>query len=176
MIGDATPGGGSGRELRAHTAMSSKARSSRSSGVLPSLNDDGDLPPGIHSAGWTEIEARFGKGTAARERAFATLKTVHELATRTGSLRSFYVFGSFVSAATEPRDVDVFLVMAADFRVEDGPAQSEALFSHANAQGRYRASIFWLREGTVSRDTLRELCDGWQIKRSGALRGILEIA
>lgn len=155
--------------------MSSKAPSSRSLEVLPPLNDDGDLPPGLHLAGWSEIEARFGRGTAARRRAFSTLKRLHDLASRTGSLRKFYVFGSFVSAATDPRDVDVFLVMTADFRVEDGPSPSEALFSHANAQSQYGASIFWLRERTVSPDTLRELRDAWQIKRNGALRGILEI-
>ena len=81
--------------------------------MLPPLNDDGDLPPGIHGAAWAEIEERFGRGSAARQRAFAMLKHIHQLAIDTRGLRSFYVFGSFVSAATEPRDADVFLVMAA---------------------------------------------------------------
>src|SRR2546423_6952620 len=42
-----------------------------------------------------------------RVRAFATLRHLYALATRTGALRNFYVFGSFVSALPQPRDVDV---------------------------------------------------------------------
>jgi hypothetical protein len=75
--------------------------------MLPQLNENGDLPPGVHAAGWTEIGQRFGTGSSTRVRAMAALKHLHELAVRTGALRSFYVFGSFVSAAPAPRDVDL---------------------------------------------------------------------
>jgi len=51
-------------------------------------NEDGELPPGVHVAGWTEIEQRFGTGANARVRALATLKHLHELASRTGALRN----------------------------------------------------------------------------------------
>jgi hypothetical protein len=61
------------------------------------------------------------------------------LASRTGALRNFYVFGSFVSAVPAPRDVDVVLIMSARFRVEDCPPESRSLFSHARAQARYGA-------------------------------------
>lgn len=73
--------------------------------MLPVLNENGDLPPGVHVAQWVEIENRFGRGARERARALATLKHLHELASRTASLRNFYVFGSFVSAAPEPRDI-----------------------------------------------------------------------
>jgi hypothetical protein len=105
----------------------------------------GDLPPGVHRAGWAEIGQRFGIGSNARVGALATLKHLHELASRTGALRNFYVFGSFVSAVPAPRDVDVVLIMSARFRVEDCPPESRSLFSHAQAQARYGASIFWVR-------------------------------
>jgi hypothetical protein len=144
--------------------------------MLPLLNENGDLPPGVHAAGWTEIEQRFGTGTSARLRAFATLKHLHELAVRTGALRSFYVFGSFVSAAPAPRDVDLILIMRSDFRLEDCPRESLTLFSHADAEARYGASIFWLREGMLPDAAMREFLLGWQTRRDGALRGILEVA
>jgi len=104
------------------------------------------------------------------------LKQVHDLASRTGCVKSFYVFGSFVSSADEPRDVDILLVMAADFTVESCPWESRGLFSHATAQARYGASVFWVREGMITGVVLREFLLALQIKRDGKLRGILEIA
>lgn len=140
--------------------------------MLPPLNEHGDLPPGVHIADWKEIEQHFGTGSEARVRAFATLKRLHELALRTSALSNFYVFGSFVSAAPEPRDVDVVLVMSRDFRLEDCPWESRALFSHAAAEARYGATVFWLREGAMPNELLR----AWQLRRDGMLRGILEVA
>ncbi len=140
--------------------------------MLPPLDEKGDLPPGVHAAGWGEIEQRFGTLTQARVRAFAMLKRVHELARRTGSLRNFYVFGSFVSSTPEPRDVDVLLVMARDFRIEECASESQSVFFHLQAESRYGASVFWFREGPPSNRFLR----AWQVKRDGTLRGILEVA
>jgi hypothetical protein len=140
--------------------------------VLPPPNEHGDLPPGVHLAGWPEIAQRFGSSTAARVRAFAALRRMHELAHRTGFLRSCYVFGSFVSTVPEPRDIDLVLVMAGNFKVEDCPSESRDLFSHLRAQARYGASVFWFREGALSRKFL----NAWQLTRDGKLRGILEVA
>ena len=144
--------------------------------MLPLPNEDGELPPGVHVAGWEEIEQRFGSGGKRRVRALATLKRLHELASLTGSLRGFYVFGSFVSAAPEPRDVDVVLIMSARFRVEDCPPESRSLFSHAQAEARYGASIFWVRGKGVTDAAMPEFLRVWQTKRDGTLRGILEVA
>lgn len=106
----------------------------------------------------------------------ANLQHLHELAVRTNCLVRLYVFGSFVSDFVEPRDVDVVLVMAADFKLEGIPRASRTLFSHAAAQARYGASVFWIREGMLSPAKLREFLIGFQTKRDGTLRGILEIA
>jgi hypothetical protein len=143
--------------------------------VLPALDEKGDLPPGVHAAGWKEIEQRFGTGSRARVRAWLTLKQLHELALRTGSLRNFYVFGSFVSSMPDPRDVDVVLIMAEHFRLEDCPWESQALFSHAAAEKRYGATVFWLREGVLPGASMSEFLRIWQGKRDGTLRGILEV-
>ena len=116
--------------------------------MLPPLTEHGDLPPGIYAAGWMEIEQPFGTSTRARMRALSTLKRVHELARGTGSLSNFYVFGSFVSSIPEPRDVDVVLIMAADFRLEDCLPELQPLFWHLEAQARYVACVFWFREGS----------------------------
>ena len=140
--------------------------------MLPALNENGDLPPGVYLTGWDEIELRFGIGSEARKRALATLKHLHDLAVASGELRNFYIFGSFVSVAPEPRDVDLVLEMKRDFKLENCPWPAIALFSHAVAEARYGATVFWFREGTLPNQHLR----AWQVKRDGTLRGILELA
>ena len=143
--------------------------------MLPPLNNTGDLPAGIHAADWTEIERRFGQNPEGRVRAYARLRHIYELADRTGALLRFIVFGSFVSATAAPRDIDVVLVMAADFRLENAPRESRTLFSHPDAEARYGASVFWVREGMLPAEMMRDFLETWQTKRDGTKRGIVEI-
>ena len=117
----------------------------------------------------------FGSGSTIRERVFRRLMYLHGLAFETGKLRSLYVFGSFVSAVPEPRDLDMVLVMAADFRLEECPRETRTLFEHADAQARYQASIFWVREGMLTDADMKEFIETWQIKRDGTKRGIVEL-
>jgi hypothetical protein len=116
--------------------------------ILPPFTTSGDLPEGVHTAGWAQIDARFG-GSPARDRLLARLRHLHELAARTGKLKRFLVFGSLVSDVPAPRDVDIALVMAADFQLENAPRESQTLFSHADAEARFGASVFWVRESML---------------------------
>lgn len=93
----------------------------------------------------------------------------------TSKVKRFLVFGSFVSSAPEPRDVDIALVMATDFRWEDAPRESQTLFSHPDAEARFGASVFWLREGMVPVELMNEFLATWQTKRDGTQRGIMEV-
>ena len=140
--------------------------------MLPELNENGDLPPGVHAAGWIELERRFGTQTPARVRGMATLRLLYRLARQTGCLRNFYVYGSFISARAEPRDVDVLLIMGRDFNTGDCPFESKPVFAHLEAQACYGASVFWFWEGARSPAFLR----AWQLTRDGTVRGIVEIA
>jgi len=143
--------------------------------LLPPLNSTDDLPPGIHRTGWDEIERRFGKGTPRRSSALAKLRHLHELAARTGALERFLIFGSFVSSKAEPRDVDIVLVMKNEFRLEDAPRESRTLFSHPDAEARFGASVFWVRQGMLPDELMKEFLETWQIKRDGSQRGLLEV-
>lgn len=143
--------------------------------MLPPFNSAGDLPGGIHIADWTEIEQRFGHNPTGRVRAYARLRHLYELANRTGALLRFIVFGSFVSTAVAPRDIDVVLVMTEDFRLDDAPRESRTLFSHPDAEARYGASVFWVREGMLPEELMRNFLETWQTKRDGTKRGIVEI-
>ncbi len=90
-------------------------------------------------------------------------------------LERFLVFGSFVSAGTEPRDLDIVLVMAADFRLEEAPRESATLFSHPDAEARFGASVFWIRQGMLPEADMQEFLETWQTKRDGTKRGLLEV-
>jgi len=143
--------------------------------MLSALNENGDLPEGIHVADWSEVARLFGAGSETRQRALTKLQLLHQMASGTGKLSRFIVFGSFVSATAEPRDVDLVLVMSADFKVEDAPRECRTLFSHSDADARYGASIFWYREGMLPESLVEEFFETWQTKRNGTKRGIVEV-
>ena len=98
---------------------------------LPDFNANGDLPPAVHRAAWTEVMGRFGGGAGQRDVCTQRLAHIYELARRTGCLQRFVMFGSYVTAKPNPNDVDVILIMDDAFRLENCPMESRGLFDHA---------------------------------------------
>lgn len=143
--------------------------------MLPPFRERGDLPAGVHDGSWVEIQERFGSGTPKRVRLMGTLRHLHALAAQTGHLSRFIIFGSFVTDAPEPRDIDVVLIMAEAFHLEDAPRESQTLFSHAEADARFGASVFWIREGILPAAEVVEFLGFWQTRRDGEKRGIVEV-
>jgi len=47
--------------------------------------------------------------------------------------------------------------------------------SHALAQARYGASIFWMRPGMLIEASIEEFIAYWEVKRDGSRRGIVEV-
>jgi hypothetical protein len=84
------------------------------------------------------------------------------------------VFGSFVTAKVEPNDVDVFLVMQDSFDLDQVAGEARLVFDHSVAQAHFGASVFWLRR-LAALPSEDESCLGWQLKRDGTRRGIVEI-
>ena len=141
---------------------------------LPPLGKDGDLPPGIYRTTLLETLRRFGKGSRQRLAVAQRLERIYRLAVGTGQLARFVVFGSFVSAKREPADVDVFLLMKDTFDVGQVTGEARVLFDHAAAQAHFGASVFWLRR-LAALGGEEQTIAGWQIKRDGTRRGIIEI-
>lgn len=79
------------------------------------------------------------------------------------------------SAIEDPRDVDVVLVMSGEFQLEMAPREARTLFSHADADARFGASIFWLRERMLPEHVMQLFLETWQTKRDGTRRGIVEV-
>jgi hypothetical protein len=69
----------------------------------------------------------------------------------------------------------IVLVMAEAFRVEEAPRESQTLFSHAEADARFGASVFWVRRGLLLDGEMASFLDFWQTRRDGVKRGIVEV-
>lgn len=89
--------------------------------MIPPLNTDGYLPPGIHSATVREIEARFGGGSELRRVQMESLRWLIELAWLAG-VKRIIVNGSFVTDKLEPNDVDCVLLIESGFPSDDAAA------------------------------------------------------
>jgi hypothetical protein len=93
--------------------------------MIPPFNDDGYLPPGIHSATLEEITARFGQESELRQVQMESLLWLVDLARRAG-VRRIVVNGSFVTDKLEPNDVDCVLLIEPGFPHDPG-AEAELL-------------------------------------------------
>jgi hypothetical protein len=140
----------------------------------PDFDDNGDLPVGIHQATLSEVVAHFGAASLQRRVVAQRLVRIYELASGTGHLARFVIFGSFVTAKPDPNDVDIFLIMEDTFAPQQVSAEAEIIFDHLAAQEYEGASVFWLkRAGAIGGE--QRAVEDWQIKRDRARRGIVEV-
>ena len=93
--------------------------------MIPELQDDGYLPPGVHSADSHEVCNRFGHQSEIRTIQAESVRWLVDIARRAGVLR-LVINGSFVTDVLEPNDVDCVLLIGEDFP-NDHDAESELL-------------------------------------------------
>ena len=82
--------------------------------MIPEFRSDGYLPEGMHFASEAEVTFRFGSSNAHRRRLAVRLRRWIELSRRVRARRLF-IDGSFITAKTEPNDVDAVVWLSADF-------------------------------------------------------------
>lgn len=142
--------------------------------ALPDLNEQGDLPPGIHMATMSEVIERFGTTSSKRRVLALRLERIYKLAADTGHVARFIVFGSFITDKLEPNDVDVFILMENSFDYDQLQGEARLLFDHGTAQTHFGCSLFWIRR-LAALDGEQATIEHWQMKRNRELRGIIEI-
>ena len=74
----------------------------------PGFDGNGDLPVGIYQATLDEVVDHFGVGSLQRRVVAQRLVRIYDLASGTGHLARFIIFGSFITAKPDPNDVDIF--------------------------------------------------------------------
>jgi hypothetical protein len=141
---------------------------------LPPFDDTGDLPVGVHQATLAVVLQRFGAGTSQRQHVAERLRRVYALATGTGHVARFVVFGSFVTAKPDPNDVDLFLLMDDRFDPASLSSEAAAVFDHSEAQHQFGATVFWMRRAAALDGEEVEVVH-WQTKRDRTRRGIVEV-
>jgi hypothetical protein len=82
--------------------------------MIPSFEDNGYLPPGLHPATLDEIAERFGTEPELRRVQMESLRWLVDLAWRAGAMR-IVINGSFATDAWEPNDVDCVLLIGTGF-------------------------------------------------------------
>jgi len=76
--------------------------------TIPALQENGFLPPGLYLADLDEIWERFGRTSERRRMLFNRLRMFVDAARYVEALRMF-IAGSYVTAKTNPRDIDVVI-------------------------------------------------------------------
>ena len=140
----------------------------------PEYNSNGDLPDGIHPGKISEVIQHFGSSTLKRQIIARRLERVYNLARGTGQLARFVIFGSFVTAKSEPNDVDIFMLMEDTFDSSQVTGEAAIIFDHMAAQNVEGASVFWIRRVAAMGGEQAAL-EHWQIKRDKTKRGIVEV-
>jgi len=139
-----------------------------------SLYDTCYLPIGVHATNWQEFRSRFGAGTPRRLWLFGRFKALVELAASTGKLRRVFVWGSFVTAKPVPKDVDLLLIMDADFEVEHAPVPAQVVFDSIQSRLLFESDVFWARS-SIGEEVLQLWLETYQTSRNLGKRGIVEL-
>ncbi len=82
--------------------------------MIPQLDKNGQLPPGVHRAAIDEVIARFGHGSDEREACGQSLQWLVPMCRR-ASIAAIFINGSFVTDCLEPQDVDCVLLPGGEF-------------------------------------------------------------
>ena len=147
---------------------------SRGGAVLPELTEQGDLPPGVHPAGWQEFRVRFCGASPRRVWLSGRLRALLDLAATNGKLRRAFIWGSFVTAKPAPKDIDILLIMDDDFEVDGVAAPAQAVFDSVRAKLLFESDVFWARS-SIGRELLELWLETYQTSRGFQKRGIVEL-
>ena len=119
--------------------------------AIPTLNQQGFLPEGIHDCTIEEAQARFGVFQASdrRPQLWAKLREFLREAKACGIVEAVLLDGSFVSSKPAPNDIDLILVVPAahDFSVDLTPVEYNVLSKRRVAR-RYGLDVLVARAGS----------------------------
>ena len=117
---------------------------------------------------------RFATPSARRQWLGEQLRSLVTLAKSTGQLARVFLWGSFVTSKEVPNDLDVLLVMGAEFAVEAVPAPAHVVFDHVQARLRFQADVFWTK-ASIDPQVLHLWLDTYQTGKDFTRRGIVEV-
>jgi len=121
-----------------------------------------------------EIFARFATPSVRRQWLGERLRSLLALAKSTGWLTRVFLWGSFVTDKEIPNDLDVLLVMSAEFTVEAVPVSMQGIFNNLQARLHFQADVFWTK-ASIDPQILGLWLDTYQTGKDFTRRGIVEV-
>ena len=85
--------------------------------VIPPFNEQGWLPEGIHDCTLEQVEEQFAgfQRSDRRPQLWAKFRAFVSEAKAAGVIKTIVVDGSFVTAEPAPNDIDVIVIVSADY-------------------------------------------------------------
>lgn len=142
--------------------------------MLPKLSKSGNLPKGIHRARFDEIRDVFGSNSARRAWLIVQLAKIIEFAKSTGKLERVIMWGSFVSDKEFPGDLDLLLVMSADFDSGKLDLEVKRVFNYFEARIAFNADVFWAKS-SIGYEIINMWLETYQMTRDFKPCGIVEV-
>ena len=136
--------------------------------MLPGFDGRGQLPPGIHLAGWSEFESAFGYNKTRRDLIKGMRMALLNLK-RAGCLTA-YIDGSFVTQKIEPGDYDGCWDMANVDRLLVDPVLLDISGTRYFQKRKYMGEMFPI---TLGGDD--SMLGYFQLDRNGGAKGIVMI-
>lgn len=119
---------------------------------IPDLNANGHLPHGIHDATLDEIAEAFGHGSP-RRALMEDLRRYVSALIRWPLAQALLIDGSFVTDQTQPKDIDVILVLRGDYDLSQPVSPYEYnLRSTKMVRRGYRIDLFAVRPNSLEYD------------------------
>lgn len=117
---------------------------------IPDLNEQGFLPPGIHTCTLEEVKSRFGSFRVSdrRPKLFAALLDLMTELRRTDLFEAVILDGSFVTESSEPNDIDLILALKRSHDWKRDPAMHEYnVLSRSRLRRRFGFDVFLAVDG-----------------------------
>jgi len=104
------------------------------------------------------------------------LEELLRVARATGQLQRAFLWGSFPTDASFPRDLDLFLLMQAGFdqAFRHLPPTQRDVFEHDRARLRFEADVFWAT-AAIGIEARTAWLNVYQLSRDMVPRGIIEV-
>ncbi len=127
---------------------------------IPDFNEHGLLPEGIHDCSWAELADCFCRFQSSdrRPRLCAGLREFVDHLRVAGLAHSLVIDGSFVTANPQPNDIDLILVMPANWNLHaDLAPDSYNLLSNRQVKRRWGFDILVACEETTEYEQYLDL-------------------
>jgi hypothetical protein len=139
---------------------------------IPNFDEHGNLPIGIHNSNMEDVIHRFGGSKSlVRSRLSKSLNEFYKF------IRYYaielYIAGSFTTSRLSPNDVDLLVILPADFFMND-PSVLWRYEQFQKNKHLYKLHIFGFRQG-VDDVKIAGLLDWFRADRDGNPKGIIRL-